>query len=134
MRIRFPDTPVIRTQSTSIPAACYNQIRLALLRHRQPIQVLLGIQGLEVDLSDKVWLCRDLNLDSVPLLAWTSFANGGRSSLVAPVQCEVLHYHPYGGVVMRTVIPVLQRRMEELLTRITADRKGIASVLCYPLP
>ena len=74
----------------TIEAACYNRVRLALLRLGFPLRVALQQhRGLEVILDSAMWLCVDSNTEDQPILAWREFQTCERRGLHLPVSCEL---------------------------------------------
>ena len=73
------------------------------------------VSKLEVVLNDKYWLCFDCCVDSQPIMAWTNFEVSGRSSLNAPVECELRLYHHKAGMVMGDVLASLGDSLETML-------------------
>ncbi|BAU49992.1 hypothetical protein SVA_3456 [Sulfurifustis variabilis] len=112
----------LRTYPKQIDAACYNHVRLALLRFGAPLRVgLPRHRGLEVILDDDLWLCVDAAREDTPVLAWFDFETRGRSSLHAPVACRLDVYHVHAGLVMGTTLDALT---DALRLRLAAAAQG----------
>lgn len=106
----------LRTFPKLIEAACYNRVRLALHRLGRPLRVAIGgHRGLEVILDDLCWLCVDSFHNDVPVLAWCQFDTRDRSNLQAPVRCSLEVYHLHGGLVMGSVLEVLEPALDQHL-------------------
>ncbi len=98
----------IRVLPKKIDAACYNRIRVALLRSRLPLRLAVpGHRGLEAILTDTAWLCVDAARDDQPILAWSHFASAGRSALHEAVACRLSLYHIHAGLIMGTALEAL---------------------------
>ncbi len=98
----------IRVLPKTIDAACYNRIRVALLRRKTPLRVAVaGHHGLEVILTDAAWLCVDATRDDQPILAWSRFDTAGRSALHEPVVCRLSLYHMHAGLIMGSALEAL---------------------------
>lgn len=98
----------LRVLPKNIDAACYNHIRVLLLRSKIPLRVdVPRHRGLEAILTDKVWLCIDATRDDQPILAWSDFEVAGRTALHEPVACRLNLYHIHAGLVMGSVLDAL---------------------------
>ena len=110
------DIKTSHTLHKVVPAEDYNRVRLALKRIHNPLQFeLISMRCLEVVLNDKYWLCFDCCVDSQPIMAWTNFEVSGRSSLNAPVECELRLYHHKAGMVMGEVLESIGHSLETML-------------------
>ncbi len=100
----------------TIEATCYNRGRLALLRLGYPLRVALQQhRGLEVILSNTMWLCVDSNADDQPILAWREFQIHGRRNLIQPVPCELWLYHNCAGLIMGSALDDLDQALEKIM-------------------
>ncbi len=113
------DTPRELTPLRKLPrqleAACYNRIRLALLRSGEPLRITLAQhRGLEVIIAHDAWLCVDSLMEDMPVLAWRAFQRHARDNLHQPIRCEIHLYHHCAGLIMGTAFDdlctVAQRR------------------------
>ncbi|WP_303901692.1 hypothetical protein [Thiohalomonas denitrificans] len=116
MRSKLPDAPVLKSMPTRIIAAHYNRVQIALKKLGHPLHLMLpGMRGFQVYIEDDAWICADRNLNNLPILAWTEFRPGTRDGLNESVPCQLLYYHPYANVVIRTVledsVKILNARM-----------------------
>ncbi|MBZ0070500.1 MAG: hypothetical protein WCY26_08610 [Thiohalobacteraceae bacterium] len=113
------DIQPLRRLEKRVDAACYNQVRIALLRLPRPLRVALQRprhRGLELVLDDDRWLCVDTGRNDLPVLAWHGFDTHGRSALHEPVVCRLDLYHIHAGLVMGTVLDDLEHILRERLT------------------
>jgi hypothetical protein len=100
----------------TIEATCYNRGRLALLRLGYPLRVALQQhRGLEVILSNTMWLCVDSNADDLPILSWREFQIHGRRNLIQPVPCELWLYHSCAGLIMGSALDDLDQALEKIM-------------------
>jgi hypothetical protein len=114
-----PDDPQpLRIMPKTIPATCYNRVRLALIRLGKPLR--LGLprhRGLEMVLTDDAWCCVDSLSDDQLILAWRGFASGGRDNLIEPVACELFLYHHCAGLVMGSTLDDMEHVIGARLAR-----------------
>lgn len=100
----------IRVPPKRIDAACYNRIRLGLLRHGAPLRVRVpGHQGLEIILTDGAWLGLDAYRDDLPIISWSEFEIRARTGLHEPVMCRLCFYHIHAGLIMGSALESLAR-------------------------
>jgi hypothetical protein len=110
------ETPPLRILPKRIEAACYNRVRLALLRLENPLRLTLTQhRGLEVILYDESWFCVDSFADDQLVLAWRDFQIHGRDNLCEPVACELWLYHHCAGLIMGSALDDLQQVIEQRL-------------------
>lgn len=106
---------VLHTLPKTIEAACYNRVRLALLRRGRPLRVAVpNHRGLEMILDDRHWLCVDSFQNDQPILGWDEFETAGRAALHAPVSCRLCFYHVHAGLVMGSVLDALQQALLDM--------------------
>lgn len=99
----------LRVLPKRIDAACYNRIRVLLLRNHPPVRVAVpGHRGLEIILTDQAWLGVQALGEDLPLLAWSRFEVAGRTALHAPVDCQLSLYHMHAGLVMGSALEALR--------------------------
>lgn len=111
------DLQPLRVMPKKIPAACYNRVRLALIRLGKPLRVdLPRHRGLEMVLADDAWCCVDSLAEDQLVLAWRSFSSGGRDNLTEPVACELFLYHHCAGLVMGSVLSAMEEALDARLT------------------
>ena len=117
----------LRTRPKTIEAACYNRVRLALVRRGRPLRVAVpGHRGLEMILDDRWWLCVDSLHDDQPILGWDQFETAGRDALHAPMHCRLCFYHVHAGLVMGSVLDALQQALmdAEAIDALTPSPSG----------
>jgi len=106
----------LRVLPKRIPAACYNRVRLALIRLGKPLRIgLTHHRGLEMVLDDTAWWCVDSLAEDQLIMVWRGFASAGRDDLTEPVACEQLLYHHCAGLVMGSALDDLEQAIEALL-------------------
>jgi hypothetical protein len=110
----------LRIMPKTIEAACYNQVRLALLRLGNPLRVALpGHRGLEIILEDSHWVCVNSAFDDQPIMAWLDFdTRKHNKALHEPVPCQLHLYHMHAGLIMGSALDALEQSLIEQL----ADR------------
>jgi len=98
----------IRVLPKRIDAVCYNRIRLELLRRGAPLRVAVPRhRGLEILLTDEVWLGIQALGQDLPLLAWSRFEVTARTGLNEPVVCQLSLYHVHAGLIMGSALEAL---------------------------
>ena len=128
MKLKLPRDRVLKRFATWVAAEYYNPVRLAQVREGAPIEMLLGTRGLHVHLDRELWLVTDRNLAETPLLAWTGLSPARRDAVHRPAPCELIYYHPYAAVVIRTVLPDVVAR----LARKPPGLRNPATILSMP--
>ncbi len=103
----------LRVMPKIIEAACYNQVRLALLRLGSPLRVPLPEhRGLEIILENHHWLCVDSAFDDQPIMAWLDFdTRRHNQALHEPVPCELRLYHTHAGLVMGSALDAMEQSL-----------------------
>jgi len=116
MRSRLEDIPVFSTKSTLVDAACFNRVRLALLRIGNPLRMqLAGLRELDIQLEDDAWICVDRTLNDIPVIAWLDFACHERTALHEPIACTLNMYHAHAGMITDQVLEVMSVQLAERL-------------------
>lgn len=109
MGSRLDDLPRYSSRAYDMPAACFNQVRLALLRLNGPIRFALpGLRSLEMILEYDAWICVDSALNDFPVLAWVEFETSGRQALHAPVPCKLYTYHAHANMIESRVLQAVR--------------------------
>ena len=122
IKSNLPNAPVLKSYPSDVEAVHYNNIYLALSRIGAPLKLMLpGLRGIEVRLDRDAWVCFDHNLNNQPLLAWTDFRPGVRNSLYQAVPSQLLFYHPYATVLMRSLPDDINRVLIKRLTRVPSQ-------------
>jgi hypothetical protein len=115
---RLDDIPVFELTETSVTAANYNLVQIALNRLGEPIEIpLTGLRRLELILDHETWLVVDHDMNDIPILAWTDFQVEGRSALHEPIPCQLKTYHMHAKVILERVSEFMG---QELAVRIAA--------------
>ena len=114
----MPDEPSpLRVMPKRIPAACYNRVRLALIRLGTPLRIdLTHHRGLEMVLDDAAWWCVDSLAEDQLIMAWRTFARSGRDNLTEPVACELYLYHHCAGLVMGSALSDIEAELDARLS------------------
>jgi hypothetical protein len=108
MGSRLDDLPRYSSRAYDMPAARFNQVRLALLRLHEPIRFgLPGLRSLEMILEHDAWVCVDAALNDFPVLAWVEFETAGRGALHAPVACKLYTYHAHASMIESRVLQAI---------------------------
>lgn len=99
----------IRVIPKSVPAPCYNAVRLALLRRGEPLRFpLAGLRRIECILNRQSWRLFDgLEARRRLILEWAGFQTRGRS-LHSPVPCELRLYHVHAGLIMGEALDAIE--------------------------
>lgn len=93
-----------------IEAACFNQVRLALLRLENPYRIaLVKHRGLEVVLFKDCWYCVDSFAEDQLVMTWREFQIHPRDNLYQPIACELWLYHHCAGMIMGSALEDLQQ-------------------------
>lgn len=113
----IPDEPSpLRVMPKRIPAACYNRVRLALIRLGKPLRIgLTHHRGLDMVLDDTAWWCVDGLADDQLIMAWRTFVRSGRDNLTEPVACELYLYHHCAGLVMGSALSDIESALDARL-------------------
>ena len=115
---RLDDIPVYELADTSVTAATYNLVQIAFNRLGESIEIpLTGLRRLELILDRDAWIVVDHDMNDIPILAWTDFKVGGRSTLHEPVPCLLKTYHMHANVILERVSEFME---QELAARIAA--------------
>lgn len=105
MKSQLENLPRYSTDDTSLPAPLYNKVKLGLLRISNPLLFSIhGLRHLDVVLDNETWICRDVSLNNIPILAWTDFNLNERSSLHKPIDCKLYTYHAHAMLVVDTLL------------------------------
>jgi hypothetical protein len=109
------DIPAIRSMPYTLDAALYNRARLALLRICNPLEVELGILGIDMVLENTCWVGYHCQQISLPLIAWDGFDHG-RSALDMPVGCTMHLYHHHAWLQLPRILVALDKELQLLLS------------------
>ena len=111
------DIPPLRTLPKIIDAACYNRVRLALLRMGSPLRLEIPGHRLDMVLTDRAWMGIAPWQMEIPMLVWTEFRPRPRRSLHEPVSCMLHLYHMHAGLIMGTALDDLDKLLIERLAQ-----------------
>jgi hypothetical protein len=110
------DFPAYASRPDEVAARHYNLWRRAGSRLGLPLRMgLPGLKGLELVLTDGAWICVDPQLNDMPIIAWTAFQSAGRTTLHAPVACELKYFHVGGSMVRAKVLELMEALLDERL-------------------
>ncbi|MBT9611832.1 MAG: hypothetical protein IV108_01030 [Burkholderiales bacterium] len=110
------DIPPWRIFPKQIEAACYNRVRLALLRIENPLRIALARhRGLEVILHDDHWLCVDSFAEDQWVMAWREFQIHARDNLVEPIACNLWLYHHCASLITGSALDDLHQVVAQQL-------------------
>lgn len=97
--------PRYSTEDVSLPAPLYNKVKLGLLKLDKTLTFdIHGLRNLEVLLDSETWICRDVSLNNIPVLAWTEFNTTNRINLHEPVACKLYTYHAHAMLIIDTLL------------------------------
>ena len=123
---RLDDIPVYELIESSVTASNYNLVQIALKRLGgrlgEPIGIpLTGLRRLELILDREDWIVVDHDMNDIPILAWTDFQVGGRSTLHESIPCNLKTYHMHAKVILERVTEFMEK---DLASRIAALQKA----------
>ena len=113
---RLNDIPTLKSQPSTVTAARFNRVRLALKRLENPIRVELpGLRSMDFILEDQVWAIVDRNHNDIPVIAWTDFET--RTTLHEPVPCIMRIYHLHADAIVDQALTKLDVILQTRLKR-----------------
>ncbi len=113
---RLEGLPRYSAETTQVDAPLYNEVRLALLRLESPIRFRLpSLRHLEMIIDEDSWICVDVSLYEIPVLAWTDFKAVGRSNLHEPVGCSFYTYHAHAEKIVDEIKESIRVTISERL-------------------
>ncbi|HTN94848.1 MAG TPA: hypothetical protein VMJ33_09720 [Gallionella sp.] len=112
---RLRDIPAIRSVPYALEAALYNQVRLALLRIANPLEIELDQLGIDIVLEKSCWTGYHCQQISLPLISWDGFDHG-RNALDASVACTMHLYHQHSWLRMPQILLALERELQSRLS------------------
>lgn len=113
---RLNDIPTLKSKPSTVSAARFNRVRLALKRLENPIRIELpGLRSMDFILEDQVWAIVDRNHNDIPVVAWTEFAT--RTTLHQPVSCIMRIYHLHADAITDQALHKLDSILEARLKR-----------------
>lgn len=119
MRSRLDDLPVYDVRPSSVSAADYNLVQIALHRIENPMRFELpSLRTLDLILEVDAWIVVDRSLNDIPVIAWIDFKDHHRQNLHEPVDCERRIYHSHATKIIHKInngmIQILRRKLEEI--------------------
>jgi hypothetical protein len=125
MKSRLDDIPVYEQRPTTVPAAQYNQVQIALKRLERTLHIPLpGLRTLQMELDAEAWIVFDTALNDIPVLAWTDFQAERRAALHQPVSCSLKLYHAHALVILDQVIALMDSALRQRLETLNAHTAG----------
>lgn len=122
MKTRLDEVPTLRETTSTIQAARFNTVRLALLRLGKPLRIELeGLRHLDMLLDDDLWVVVDRNLNDLPVVAWSEFHRENRSALNEPVHCRTRLYHSHANIIIDTALKTVESVLGTYLAAESAD-------------
>lgn len=116
MSSRLDGVPRYKTVATRLPAALFNEVRLALLRLQDTIRFpVRGLRTLQVVIDKDAWVVVDAGLNDVPVIAWTEFEAAHRDSLHEPIKCKLYMYHAHADIIFDAVLNELHKELDARL-------------------
>jgi len=105
MKSQLDNLPRYSTEEVTLAAPLFNKVKLGLLRLNNPlIFAIHGLRHLDVVLDHETWICRDVSLNNMPVLAWTDFSMAKRNSLCESVTCSLYTYHAHALLISDTIL------------------------------
>jgi hypothetical protein len=118
MSWRLDDIPVYEQKATTVAAADYNRVAIALKRLGEPLIIALpGLRSLELILDHEAWIVVDRDHNEIPVLAWTDFLTEGRSSLHEPIACVLNTYHVHAPIILEQVREFMEKTLAKRLAK-----------------
>ena len=122
MKYRLDDLPVYELRNTSIRAADYNLVKIALKRLGSPLRLEIPrLRSLDFILEEDTWVIVDRSLNDIPIIAWINFDEKHRPGLHEPVECERRTYHVHALIIVDKALEAMQLMLGERLAEITPD-------------
>lgn len=118
MKSRLNDIPILKSVPTYIEAAYYNRIRVGIGRFGPTMRVeLMNLRGLDLVADTEAWVCVDRTMNDLPILAWTEFEVGKRTSLLEAVGCHLKFFHSHADLICGSVLDLVYRATESKLRK-----------------
>ena len=127
MMWRLKEIPKYSSSGTTVSAAQYNTIRLALRRLSDNLRFPLdGLSHIDMIIDNDSWVCVDRTLNDLPIVAWTDFGEGPRG-LHEPINCQLHYYHFCAGKIARSALietkAALEAHMQEKSVNVVVASK-----------
>lgn len=125
MSSRLDDVPVYQQMPTTVQAADFNRVQIALKRFGEPVHIpLTGMRSLQLILERETWIVVDGALNEVPVLAWGDFQVEGRANLHEPIPCVLKVYHAHAMVILDKVISCMEGVLQQRIDKLHEKDKG----------
>jgi len=122
MKYRLDDLPVYELCSTTIRAADYNLVKIAVKRLGSPLRLEIPrLRTLDFILEEDTWVIVDRSLNDIPIIAWVNFDEKHRAGLHEPVECERRTYHVHALIIVDKALEAMHLMLGERLADITPD-------------
>jgi len=106
------DAPVLSVTPCQLDAKVFNTLRLATLRLKTPIRLMLpGLRAMDIVIDHRLWVVVDRALDDLPIVAWDQFDN--RNAIHSPVACRMRCFHFHAATIATKALLLAQ----ELVSR-----------------
>ncbi|HHJ16936.1 MAG TPA: hypothetical protein ENJ80_09590 [Gammaproteobacteria bacterium] len=116
MTTRIHDMPVYAARTDEVDASLYNLWRRARLHLAMPLRIELpGMKQMVLIIEDDSWVVVDQYQYDLPVLAWVSFQDAGRTTLHTPVSCTMNYYHYMAGQLREKVLACMGEALEARL-------------------
>lgn len=113
---RLDEVPVFEYRDGELPAYYYNDVQVALKRLGEDLRFAIPrLRHLDLILQKDAWIIVDRVLNDVPIVAWTDFNTGHRSSLHEPITCRIRLYHAHGSLIMARTLEAMELILGEML-------------------
>ncbi|MEK6748941.1 MAG: hypothetical protein AABY83_07005 [Pseudomonadota bacterium] len=118
MNMQLRDVSVLSAAKYSIDAKVFNTFRLASLRLKTPIRLMLpGLRTLDMLVDHSLWLVVDRSLDDLPIVAWDQFDN--RSAIHSPVTCRVRYFHFHAAAAANKALQLAYESLSQQLEHLS---------------
>ena len=86
--------PRFQTEHIQLDAPLFNQVRLKLIRFKNPYRFTIrGLENIEIILDEEYWVCLDTTVSDNPIFAWIDFQIKNRDNLHIPIHCKLFYFH-----------------------------------------
>lgn len=113
---RLRDCPALNEYPSYIPAVVWNVWRRYWMHtHRLTCFGMEALPPMSLLLDEREWVLVDSSLYDMPVLAWTEFADKGRTALHEPVPCTVRDYHQGAAKIRNKALQLMAEELEARL-------------------
>ena len=107
----FRGVPAYEEYPHRVPASVYNLWRRHWRRTQKPLDFHLeGIPPMAIKMEKSLWVCVDVGLNEVPVIAWSDFQDEDRA-LHDPVPCVVTQFHFGASKIRAQILEVLEAEL-----------------------